>query len=99
MKSLIISAIMAVMALGASAAKTSATTDTLRVSTTPQMHCPNCENRIKKNIRFVKGVKKIETSVPNQTVTIIYDKSKSSYDDFSAAFKKIGYSITPKKRQ
>ncbi|MDY3820341.1 MAG: heavy metal-associated domain-containing protein, partial [Bacteroidaceae bacterium] len=25
------------------------------------MHCANCEKKIKGNIRFVKGVKKIET--------------------------------------
>lgn len=56
-----------------------------------------CENRIMQNIRFVKGVKKIETSIPKQTVTIVYDKTKSRYADFTTAFKRIGYEITPKK--
>ena len=70
------------------------TTDTLRVSTTPQMHCANCEKKIKGNIRFVKGVKKIETSVPKQTVTIVYDPRKSSMQDFVAAFQKIGFTIS-----
>ena len=69
------------------------TTDTLRVSTTPQMHCANCEKKIKGNIRFVKGVKKIETSVPKQTVTIVYDSKKSNYEDFVEAFRKIGLTI------
>ena len=32
--------------------------DTLVVTTTPEMHCEGCENKIKKNIRFVKGTKK-----------------------------------------
>jgi len=44
-------------------AKNDITVDTLQVTTTPQMHCSSCENKIKNNIRFVKGVKKIETSV------------------------------------
>ena len=70
------------------------TTDTLRVSTTPQMHCANCEKKRKGNIRFVKGVKKIETSVPKQTVTIVYDPRKSSMQDFVAAFQKIGFTIS-----
>ena len=65
--------------------------DTLVVTTTPVMHCEGCENKIKSNIRFVKGTKQIETSVPNQTVTIVYDGRKTKYDDFVAAFKKIGY--------
>ena len=51
------------------------------------------ENKIKKNIRFVKGVKEIKTSVPDQKVTIIYQKDKSTYEDFVKAFSKIGYKI------
>ena len=53
---------------------------------------------LKKNIRFVKGTKKIETSVPNQTVTIVYDGRKTTYTDFESAFKKIGYSIKKVKK-
>ena len=61
-----------------------------------QMHCENCEKKIKSNIRFVKGTKKIDTSVKEQKVTIIYDSKKASYKDFVAAFKKIGYEIKKK---
>lgn len=67
--------------------------DTTVVSTSPKMSCANCEKKIKSNIRFVKGTKKIETSVPNQTVTIIYDGNKNTYEDYVTAFKKIGYDI------
>lgn len=67
--------------------------DTLVVTTQPQMHCENCEKRIKQNIRFVKGVKRIETSVPRQQVTIVYNSEKSSYADFVKAFSRIGYKI------
>jgi len=67
--------------------------DTLVVTPTPQMHCANCEKKIKTNIRFVKGTKTITTSVPNQTVTIVFDGQKATYDDYIAAFKKIGYDI------
>lgn len=70
--------------------------DTLTVTTLPQMHCQNCENKIKSNIRFVKGTKKIETSVDDQRVTIIYDGKKAKYEDYVAAFKKIGYEIKKK---
>lgn len=73
--------------------------DTLRVTTNPQMHCANCENKIKQHVRFVKGVKKIETSVPDQCVTIVYDPAKAKAEDFTAAFRKIGYEIAPKKKK
>lgn len=70
--------------------------DTLVVTTQPQMHCENCEKKIKSNIRFVKGTKKIATSVKDQKVTIVYDARKAKYADFVEAFKKIGYEIKKK---
>ncbi len=94
MKKLFLLAFMALGTLTVSAADK--TVDTLVVTTTPAMHCAGCENKIKSNIRFVKGTKKIVTSVPKQTVTIIYDNKKTSFSDFVAAFKKIGYDIKRK---
>ena len=52
----------------------------LVMNTNPQMHCENCENQIKKNLRFEKGVVKIETSVPEQTVTVTYDAKKTNVE-------------------
>ena len=92
MKKSLIAAFMLVIA-----GKTfAATADTLTVTTQPQMHCANCEKKIKSNIRFVKGTKKIETPVDDQKVTIVYDARKAKYDDFVEAFKKIGYEIKKK---
>ena len=73
----------------------------LVMTPTPQMHCENCENKIKKNLRFEKGVTKIETSVKEQTVTVTYDATKTTKENIQAAMKKIGYetkvvSDTPK---
>ncbi len=63
----------------------------LVVTPTPQMHCENCENKIKKNMRFEKGVKKVETSIEKQEVTITYDPSKNTVEGLQAGMKKIGY--------
>lgn len=82
------------MLAGNSFAQTAA--DTLVVTTQPQMHCENCEKKIKGNIRFVKGTKKIATSVKDQKVTIVYDGRKAKYNDYVEAFKKIGYEIKKK---
>lgn len=90
MKQIILTALISMLTISIQA---KAKNDTIVVTPTPQMHCQNCENKIKKNIRFVKGTKKIDTSVPDQTVRIVFDPSKSSYEDFVAAFKKIGYEI------
>lgn len=75
---------------------------TLVVTTTPQMHCENCESKIKGNLRFEKGVKKIETSISNQTVTIEYDADKTSAENLMEAFKKFGYeaqTVAPPKEE
>lgn len=63
----------------------------LVMTPTPQMHCANCENKIKKNLRFEKGVEKIETSVPEQTVAVTYDATKTDVEKLQAAMKQIGY--------
>lgn len=66
----------------------------LIVSTTPPMHCENCENKIKKgDLRFVKGIKKIETNIPEQKVTITYDSEKTNPNEIEKAFNKTGYQI------
>ncbi|MBR4505528.1 MAG: cation transporter, partial [Bacteroidales bacterium] len=44
-----------------------------------------------KNLRFEKGVVKIETSVPEQTVAVTYDASKTDVKKLQAAMKQIGY--------
>lgn len=63
----------------------------LVMTPTPQMHCESCENKIKKNLRFEKGVTKIETSVKEQTVTVTYDATKTDVKKIQAAMKEIGY--------
>lgn len=55
---------------------------TVFFTTTPQMHCAACENKIKNNLRFEKGIKNIETSVPNLTVTVKYNADKTTIPFF-----------------
>ncbi|MBR1449281.1 MAG: heavy-metal-associated domain-containing protein [Prevotella sp.] len=68
---------------------------TVVVTTTPQMHCATCEKKIKGNLRFEKGVKKIETDIPAQTVTIEYDAEKTNVEKLLKAFPKFGYEAKP----
>lgn len=63
----------------------------LRVTTTPIMHCEGCETKIKDNLRFEKGVKRIETDIDSQTVTITYDADKTTPEALIDAFQKFGY--------
>lgn len=65
----------------------------LIVTTNPPMSCQNCENKIKGNLRFEKGIKKIETNLSGQRVTVEYDADKTNPANIEEAFKKIGYNV------
>ncbi len=64
---------------------------TIQITTTPQMHCANCETKIKNALRFDKGVKQIKTNVEEQTVTVKFDADRVSQDKLFEDLKKIGY--------
>ena len=71
---------------------------TIVFTTNPQMHCSNCETKIKKGLRYEKGVKDIVTNVEAQTVTIKYDADKITPEALVKAFEKIGYTATQVKK-
>ncbi len=54
---------------------------TVMLTTNPEMHCNNCEKKIKENIRFEKGIKSIKTNLKDKTVTIEYDADKTTIDN------------------
>ena len=60
----------------------------------PKMSCQNCENKIKSNLRFEKGIKSIETSLDSQTVTVVFNPKKTNVENIQKGFKKIGYAAT-----
>lgn len=57
----------------------------------PPMTCANCENKIKNNLRFEKGVKEIDASAEDAIIKVKFDKKKTSVEKLNKAFKKIGY--------
>lgn len=69
--------------------------DTTAVFTVqPQMTCQNCENKIKSNLRFEKGVKEIVTSLSDQTVSVTYNPKKTNVENICKGFSKIGYTAS-----
>ena len=61
---------------------------TVVFTVSPKMTCQNCENKIKSNLRFEKGVSSIVTNLKEQTVTITYNPAKVSPERLTEAFKK-----------
>ncbi len=58
--------------------------------------CENCKKKVVENISFEKGVKKLEVSVEDKTVTITYDQTKTDEEKLAAAIRKLGYTVNGK---
>lgn len=56
-----------------------------------QMECANCEKKVRNNIKFEKGLKKVETNLEDKTVTITYDADKTTVENIQNGFKKFNY--------
>lgn len=82
------------IALAVTLACTAKDIKTVVLNTAPEMHCSSCENKIKSNIRFEKGVKDIVTNLADKTVTVTYDADKTDVDKIIDGFKKIDYVAT-----
>ena len=85
---------LCVLALGMSLAAYAGDVRTVVFKTKPEMHCENCENKIKNNLRFEKGVKDIKTDLKKKEVTIKYDSDKTNVKNLIAGFSKINYEAT-----
>lgn len=60
-----------------------------------QMVCVNCEAKVKREIPYIKGIKKMKTSIENKTVVITFDAEKTSIEDIQKGFAKFGYKAEP----
>lgn len=89
MKKLLFSLVMVATAFSAMAKGENDTIVTFSID--PQMHCINCENKIKNNLRFEKGITDINAQAPGETVEIKFDKRKTSVDNIIKGFAKLGY--------
>ena len=62
------------------------------------MHCHNCEQTIKKNIPFEKGVKDLTTDLVKQLVTITYRPDKTDKEKLKKSIEKLGYTCQEVKK-
>ena len=73
------------------AAQAKENNDTTAVFTvTPPLTCTNCEKTVVENLRFEKGVKKVVASHKDNTVTVTFDKRKTTWQKIADSFGKIG---------
>ena len=60
--------------------------------------CHSCEQKIKKNIAFEKGVKDLTTNLDKQLVTIKYQTNRTDKDKLKKAVEKLGFTCEEVKK-
>lgn len=95
MKKVLLTLILFTLSAGFAFAAKNQSDTTVCFSVNPPMSCVNCENKIKTNLRYEKGIRQIDASAKDAVVTIKFDKKKTSVDKLIDAFKKIGYTAAP----
>ena len=55
------------------------------------MDCHSCEQKVKKNIAFEKGVKDLTTNLDKELVTIKYQTNRTDKDKLKKAIVKLGF--------
>jgi len=58
------------------------------------MTCENCKKRIEKNIAFEKGVSDLTVNLPEKTVSIEFQNSKTDTLKLKKAIEKLGYEVS-----
>lgn len=64
---------------------------TVQLEINPAMHCANCENRIKEQLKFEKGISDIIATAPGNTITVKYNPEKTDVAKIEASLAKAGY--------
>ena len=72
---------------------------TAQVVFSVNMHCQNCEQKVKKNIPYEKGVKDLTTNLEKQLVTVRYQTDKTDKAKLKKSIEKLGYTCEEVKEQ
>lgn len=64
---------------------------TVKFTVNPPLVCNNCENKVKDNLRFEKGIKNVKPSAQKGEIEVTYDDKKTDVAQIKEGFKKIGY--------
>ena len=63
----------------------------LQVVFSVNMDCHSCEQKVKKNIPFEKGVKDVTTNLDKGLVTIKYQTGRTDKDKLKKSIEKLGF--------
>ncbi len=53
--------------------------------------CEHCKETLEKNLRFEKGVKKVEFNIESHIIKVKFDQAKTTIKNIQIAITKLGY--------
>jgi len=63
------------------------------------MHCHACEQKVKKNIPYDRGVRNLTTDLENQLVSITYRTNRTDKDKLKKSIEKLGFTCSEAPKQ
>ncbi len=55
------------------------------------MHCNHCKAKVENTLKALKGVKKVEVSLENESASVFYLSSKITPEEIASAVTKAGF--------
>jgi len=55
------------------------------------IHCKNCVTKVTENISYLKGVKDLQVSLEDHTITVTFDPKKISENTIMSEIRKLGF--------
>lgn len=62
-----------------------------RVLYSSNVDCESCQKKVMENISFEKGVKDVSVDIDKETVSIVFDESKTDTLKLAKAIRRLGY--------
>ena len=88
---LILAAVALLMAMNVVSAQENNRRNEEQVVFSVSMDCHNCEQKIRRNIPFERGVRNMTTNLEKQMVTINFQTNRTNKDNLKKAIEKLGF--------
>lgn len=59
----------------------------------PEVHCEHCKTSLEGAVGALEGVSKVDVSIPDTTIDVVFDDSSLSLDTIKSTIEEQGYAV------
>lgn len=59
----------------------------------PEVHCDHCKTSLEGAVGALEGVSKVDVSIPDTTIDVVFDDSSVSLDTIKSTIEEQGYAV------